>query len=68
MGALLLMITICLLLPPAIAIALVLTGGLFATVGIYALGFAGAVSTVVALALIPLALSRLRPDLPRDLH
>ncbi|MGZ6143141.1 MAG: hypothetical protein ACXWLM_07370 [Myxococcales bacterium] len=68
MGALLLIVGICLLLPPATLLAFVLAGGLFATVGMFALGFAGAVGTVVGVALLPVGLSHLRPALPADLH
>jgi hypothetical protein len=67
-GALVLVITTCLLLPPATLVAFVLAGGLLTTVGVFALGFAGAVATVVGVVLLPLGLSRLRPNLPQDLH
>ncbi len=68
MGALLLMVAICVVFPPAMLIALVLTGGLFATVGLFALGFAGAVTTAVGVVLLPAGLRHLRPSLPEDLH
>ena len=68
MGALLSIVAICLLLPPLTLIVLLLIGGLFATVGIFALGFAGAVGTAVGAVLLPLGLARLRPNLPEDLR
>ena len=63
-----LLVATCVLLPPATLIAFVLAGGLLTTVGVFALGFAGAVATVVGVVLLPLGLSRLRPQLRRDLH
>ncbi len=68
MGALLSMMAICLLLPPAMLVALLFTGGLFATVGVFALGFAGAAATAVGVVLLPVGLSHLRPSLPADLR
>ncbi len=68
MGALLLIVVTCLVLPPAALVAFTLAGGLAATVGLFLLGFAGAVATAVAIFLLPVALARVKPQLPRDLH
>jgi hypothetical protein len=68
LGVLLLTIATCLLLPPATILAFTLAGGLLATVGLFAAGFAGAVLTVIGAVLLPLGLSRLRPSLPSDLR
>ena len=68
MGALLLIVLTCLLLPPAMVVLFSLAGGVLATVGLFALGFAGAVATAVGLFLLPAALSRIKPHLPEDLH
>ncbi len=68
MGALLLIVLACLLVPPAAIVAFMLAGGMFATVGVFVLGFAGAAATAVGLLLLPVALSHLRPQLPADLR
>ncbi len=66
MGVLLLTIAMCLVVPPATLLAFTLAGGLLATVGLFAAGFAGAVLTVVGAVLVPLGIARFK--LPADLH
>ena len=60
MGVLLLTMATCLLLPLAMLAVLTLAGGLLASVGLFAAGFAGAVLTVVGAVLLPVGLMRVK--------
>lgn len=68
MGALLLVVVLCLVVPPAAVLAFGIAGGALATMGVFAIGFAGAVATAVGLLLLPAALSHLKVHAPADLR
>ena len=67
-GVLLLILLTCLLVPPAVILAFTMAGGVFATMGLFLVGFAGAAATAVGLFLLPVALSHLKPQVPADLR